>query len=316
MIKALGKDVGRGRQRSDRSDFWVSPPQRYVVNRHSPKVVPHSLSVIVVVDPHMVEPTAFLQPIAPLVSDAGSRAATENGSVSSPGPNSASDAVIPSFFRMNVYVWEDTTLREIVEEVLSSSAAAKEVLLPSDAAAVPAAEGEGEASKPSLSSGEEKAEKTEGGEEKDNCKNNSAPREEAGEAADGASVEFDDGSVSVNGDVAGEEPATKRVRTEGEKTQEPSREAPPSAAGAQRGNRRPQRMPVAKVRVSHVFVDADKKPQVRDMAVLRVDRPVFHAGDYTTMHEIRTSKAGGRGWKNGDLLVLSPTIRHYKTASS
>ncbi|RNF08008.1 putative trans-sialidase [Trypanosoma rangeli] len=313
MIKALGKDTGRGRQRSDRSAFWVAPPQRYVVNRHSPKAVPHNLSVIIVVDPHMVEPTAFLQPIALLVNDTGSCEAAEDGSVPSPGLNSTSDTVIPSLFRMDVYVWEDTTLREILEEVLATSAAAKQVLLPSNTSALPVVEREREANKPSPTTGKEKIGTTvRREEEKNNGNNNSGLREEA-EDADSASVEFDEGNESVNGDVAEGESDAKRVRTEGENTQEPPTGTSSATPWSQRRNRRPPPMPVAKVRVSHVFVDADKKPQVRDMAVLRVDRPVFHTGDYTTMHEIRTSKAGGRGWKNGDLLVLSPTVRYYRT---
>ncbi|EKF28203.1 hypothetical protein MOQ_008058, partial [Trypanosoma cruzi marinkellei] len=229
MMKSLRRDAaGRGRQRKDRSAFWVAPPQRYVINRHGPRAVPHSLSVVVVVDPHMVEPTAFLQPIAPLANDKRNCGAAENGDAISAEPDSASDQVVPSFFRLDVYVWDDTTLREIVEEVLASSAAARQVLLPSDAPAAAAAEVVGGASKPPASTGAEKAEKR-GGHDGGGDDGGNGNSKDDGD--DGASVELDDGNDSVGGDAADEEPASKRERTEGEKKQrDETRMGAPSAA--------------------------------------------------------------------------------------
>ncbi|PBJ78308.1 hypothetical protein BCY84_04829 [Trypanosoma cruzi cruzi] len=292
MMKSLRRDAaGRGRQRKDRSAFWVAPPQRYVINRHSPKAVPHSLSVVVVVDPHMVEPTAFLQPIAPLANDKRKCGAAGNRDAISAEPDSASDQVVPSFFRLDIYVWDDTTLREILEEVLASSAAARQVLLPSDAPATATAEVVGKASRPPASTGAERAEKRGG---RDGGGDDGGNGNLKDDDDDGASVELDDGDDSVGGDAADEEPASKRERTEGEKKQrdETRMGAPSAAKRAQPRDRRPPPTPAANVRLFHVFVDSDKKPQVRDIALLRVDRPVFHAGDYTTMQEMRAFQNG------------------------
>ncbi|KEG12637.1 putative trans-sialidase [Trypanosoma grayi] len=331
MMRSRGR--GRGgagsggvkRELKDRSAFWVAPPQSFVTNRHAPTAVPHSLSVIVVVDPNMVEPTAFLQDIAPITMAGGTRKedAVSDGAGSS---TLVEERVIPSFFKVPVYVWEDTTLREILEEVLASSAAARRVLLP------PAVDATSDTTHPVASVGDghgswKLAEQEEGGNAEGLSK--AGAREGEGDENGGAGCaqkEDDDKnpSDSLTDEEPDEGPPAKRERTEagrntnnkeGEEEDKQKEDAPFTRRGRRRGNRPPP-LSVAKVHLSHVFVDPSRKPQIRGITVLRVDRPVFHTGDHITMHELRLTKGASRGWKTGDLLVLAPTVRHHRPTAS
>ncbi|KAH9600679.1 hypothetical protein LSM04_000965 [Trypanosoma melophagium] len=323
MIKSRVRDDGWLCAR-DRSAFRVAPPQRYVINRSNPAVIPHNLSVIVVMDPNMIEPTAFFQPIAPIAADDG---ISENGTTSTSAltreNSTGGDANIPSFFKVHVYVWDDTTLREILEEVLALSAAARRVLMPppplvlttaktiTTCEAVGVMEDENDYMKKVAVLGFQEHGKNAGGH------GVGSNHIDMGEGRDDDSVgsEVDEKNNSAKSEENEEEPPSKRERTEigDEKDAKQNVSSVPWKSRGRNGNPRPP--PMTKVRVSQVFVDSNKRPQIRSITVLRVDKPVFHAGDYITMQELRISKGGARGWKNGDLLVLSPAVRHHKSAS-
>ncbi|ORC88153.1 putative trans-sialidase [Trypanosoma theileri] len=307
----------------DRSAFRVAPPQRYVINRSNPAIIPHNLSVIVVMDPNMIEPTAFLQPIAPLSADDGSG---ENGTISTSElaqqSSPSGDLNIPSFFKLHVYVWDDTTLREILEEVLALSAAARRVLMPHPPVVLTTTrtveevgvkeDGNDYMGKKAFLSESHEQGKNAG---KDGVENNQVDidvEKNDGSVASG----IDDDSNSVKSEENEKaEPPFKRDRTEMEDEKEAQQNVSSEVRRMRGRNSHPGAPPVTKVRVSHVFVDNNKRPQIRGVTVLRVDKPIFHAGDYITMQELRISRGGARGWKNGDLLVLSPLVRYQKSTS-
>lgn len=149
----------------DRHNFWLATPQRYVVDRgqttsasgvsrRSPQATsatktgrpasarcahpPHYLNLIVAANAAAVESTAFLQPILPTPGYTADGPVTGHDA-DSPRPQGDDNAVLGvdekgvialMFVSVPIYVWTDTTLREVVETVIQRSPVARKMLWP------------------------------------------------------------------------------------------------------------------------------------------------------------------------------------------
>ncbi|CBH14257.1 hypothetical protein, conserved [Trypanosoma brucei gambiense DAL972] len=273
-----------------RKEFWIAPRGHLAINRLKPTEVPQSLSVIVATSVDEVQPVAFTRPVASLVpNDTKSTRIHGIGARGGSGRHGA----IPPLFKAQIYVWKDTTIREIFEEVLRSTPAAALVLLP-----------------PSSRKSGEIASHTNDDMSPD------VSAEDGTHKCDSYKLNGRDGTEDRRyGDEANGEHPAKRVCTEAQRGNMEMGTHKGGAASFSAGHhsesgRRPA-APAAKVCVFHVYANVDRRVQVQSMTVLRTDKPSFHTGDFLTMKELRTTRGAERGWRSGDLLVFAPSVQHY-----
>nr|CCC92821.1 unnamed protein product [Trypanosoma congolense IL3000] len=270
--------------------FFVAPPSHNVINRCKPTEVPHNLSVIVATNLSAVQAASFLRPIASLEKRSDnvgkSRSTFPLGSMKS----TLDTAPIPPLFKVEVYVWNDTTLREILEEVLCSSPAAARVLLPPDASAA------------------------------DAVSSAASPDARGAVVDDKQSISEDsvmDGSKSSPDRMSGGEAPAKRSRLETKSESDSGelhgKDLSQSGSHRREGELRSPHDKPAKVYAFRVFIE-NEKPKIENIALLNTTRPIFHSGDYMTMKELRGTVRSPCKWKLGDLLVFTPTVQYYRPA--
>ncbi|KAG8341217.1 hypothetical protein TRVL_07954 [Trypanosoma vivax] len=286
----------RGAEPIDRRNFWVAPPVVHVVNRHSPAEVPLNLSVIVARTAQRVEISSFTKPISTLSEDTGSALAL--------------DTSVPPFFKVHVYVWNDTTLREIVEEVMHSSAAARCIFL-SPTSSI---------SLPSHSQSDQKGDESTDEEYNDVIDARSECEVEIRHENDVEKLTNGESSgrlSNAEGDSVSSVPPLKRGRVEvdvssgdddDDNQEEEVRPQRPATEIAEDVSDRSTLQPPSTVRVLRAFVDDNRRPQIDNITALRIDKPVFHKGDFITIKELRFPRKGLRGWRSGDMLVLVPVF--------
>lgn len=105
-----------------RSSLAVAPPLRRAINRKSTLLAPHLLSVAVASDESVIANSEnFAQRILPLCDN-------EERKLKKPRTEES-----PKLFSVPVFVWQDSTIREIFEAVLVKEPAALDLLASSGA---------------------------------------------------------------------------------------------------------------------------------------------------------------------------------------